>query len=466
LKDNKKKEKESLGAKIEQAIRRPPISKKCIREIIGEICNSEEYNLFFSKIRESTTHKRLFFLHRFDLFGVDTEIYLPYLYLTNIPEREDGKSKIPESSALQYVISKEANIARDGKKFLFSFLGIPESRVKEFGDDFKDIVAYFTILFIRSHENVIKLINAKKFNYKIMKSILKNYENISFSDVDKKLSEVFEGGEGDIDPVIRAKIEKIVFQILSGGVRNIAYFAESSQKMIPNIMLSFHLPSRIWLSTILTKTRLTIDDYINILNDLYINKLIDNKSTVFWCENCILENFSYDEHYGRIAPSKITTKKCLNCGRTQSYSSIFLLDGLLRDAIFSKDGFLSVYFGWLLKKEEIPFNIGEYSLEYENDFIINNNALVECKMFKSEKDKIAIKSEFESSLVQMREHLNSLSKDKKQIKYAYLIWNRYENPKELVERAKAKYKDLFKKYNFKVFGPDDIEDLISELKKK
>jgi hypothetical protein len=452
-------------AKIEQIIRHPAISEMSVSEIVDKIYISGGHTLFFSKIRESQTHGRLFFLHRFDLFGVDSEIHLPYFYLTNIPKRGRSEEKVPESRALQHVVSREV-IALDGKDFLFSFLGIPESRATKFGDDFKDILAYFTISFIRSNEDLIHLINTKEFNYKIMKSILKDYENISFDNVGKELSGAFKGEEWEIDPVIRSKIEKISFQVVSGVTRNITHVIESSRKMIPNIMLSFHVSSGLWLSTILTKTHLTIDDYVNILNDLYINKLIENKSTIFWCENCSLESPSYDEHHGRIAPSKITKNKCLNCNRTQSYSSLFLPDDLLREAIFSKDGFLSVYFGWLLKKEAILFNVGEYSSDYENDFVINNNTLVECKMFKSEKDKIAIKSELENSLVQIRNHLDSLNKDEKRIKYVYLIWNRYENPKESIDRVKTKYSELFENYDFKVFGPEDIDGLISQLKKR
>jgi len=399
---------------------------------------------------------------------VDSEIQLPYFYLTNIPKRGRGEKKVPESRALQHIVSREVDIdiARDGKDFLFSFLGIPESRATEFGGDFKDILAYFTILFIRSNEDLINLINAKGFDYKIMKSTLKDYGNISFDNVGKQVSEVFKGKEGEIDPAIKSKIEKIISQIVSGITRNITHFVESSRKMMPNMMLSFHVSSRIWLSTILNKTGLTIDDYVSILEDLYINKLIENKSTVFWCESCSLESPSYSEYHGRIAPSKITKNKCLNCGRALSYSSIFSLDELLRDAIFSRDGFLGVYFGWLLKKEKIPFIVDKYSSEYENDFIINNNILVECKMFRSERDEIAIKSEFESSLAQVRKHLDSLNKDEKQIKYAYLIWNRYESPKKFIDRVKTKYREIFEKYNFKAFGPENIEELILQLKRE
>ena len=305
-----------IETKIEKIIRYSTISKRHVREIIEKIYTSKEHNLFFLKIRESKIHRRLFFLHRFGIFGVDSEIQIPYFYLTNIPKRRRSEVKVPGSIALQHVVSREVNVTSDGKDFLFLFLGVPESHATKFERDFKDILAYFIILFIRSNKDLINLINAKEFNYKIMKSTLKDYENINFDSIGKELSEIFEGEKGEIDPVIRSKIEKIISQIISSVTRNITQFVESSRKMIPNVMLSFHVSSRIWLSTILTKTHLTIEEYVNILNDLYINKLIENKSTVFWCENCILESPSYDEHYGRIAPSKITKNKCLNCGRT------------------------------------------------------------------------------------------------------------------------------------------------------
>lgn len=458
--------KKSFEAKIEDIVRSPIISKRSTKEIIDDVHSSENHNLFFSKIRESKPHKRLFFLHRYDIFGANSEMQLPYFYLTNIPKIRRDKEKVPESRALQHVVSKEINVARDSRDFLFSFLGISKSSEKDFDEDFWDIIAYFTILFIRSNEELVNLINAKEFNYSIMKSILKDYKNISFDDTGKQLSEVFEGEEAKIDPVIRTKIEKIVSQIASGVARNIPQFAESSRKMMPDMMLSFHRLSRIWLSTILTKMSMEIEDYINILDDLYMNKLIENKSTVFWCENCSLETPSYSEHHGGIAPSIIIKNKCLKCSRILSYSAIFSLNEILKDAIFSKDGFLAVYFGWLMEKAEIPFTVSDYSLEYENDFIINNDTLVECKMFKSEKDKLAINSELENSLVQIRNHIFSLNKSSKKIEHAYLIWNRYEDPKESIGQVVAKYRELFKNYNFRVFGPEDLEELISELKSR
>jgi len=372
----------SLERKIERVMKRSLVSKRSTKEIIDEIYFSRDHSLFFSNLREQSAHKRLFFLHRFDLFGVSSEMQLPYFYLTSIPKRRE----ISESKVLRHVVLRELDVVRDGKDFLFSFLGIPESRTREFEEDFKDLLAYFIILIIRSNENLIRLISAKEFDYKIMKSVLKDYKDtISFDKVDKELSEIFKGEEGTIDPIIKSKIEKIISQVVSSIANNITGLLESSRKMIPNWMLSFHLSSRMWLSTILNKAKLTIKDYVDILDDLYLCNLIENKSTIFWCENCSLESPSYSEHHGRIAPSKITKNRCLNCGRIQSYSSIFSIDDLLRDAIFSKDGFLSVYFGWLLKKEVISFVLGEHSSEYENDFIINDNVLIECKMFRTEK---------------------------------------------------------------------------------
>ena len=109
-------EKESaLETKIERVLRRSLVSKRSTKEIVDEIYSSRDHSLFFSSIREHSAHKRLFFLHRFDLFGVSSEMQLPYFYLTDIWKREG----VSESKVLHHVVLREVDVVRDGKDFLF-----------------------------------------------------------------------------------------------------------------------------------------------------------------------------------------------------------------------------------------------------------------------------------------------------------------------------------------------------------
>ncbi|MCZ7406639.1 MAG: hypothetical protein O8C67_17155, partial [Candidatus Methanoperedens sp.] len=303
------------------------------------------------------------------------------------------------------------------------------------------------------------------FDYNIMKNVLKNYENTI--ELDAFLEEIgagFEEGKGEIDPIIKSKIEKLILLFASGLTKNVEKLIDNTSKMLPNFILSFHLSSSLWLNNLLAKSGLSFSEYLKILDDLYRYRLIENKDTIFWCENCSIENPSYTQHKGRIAPSKISRSKCLNCNKSQSYGSIFSLNQVLKEAILSKDGLLPVYFGWLLEKEEIEYEVGEYSGGYENDFIIKKSILVECKMFKAEKDAVAVRSEIDSSLSQIKKHINKLNSEGFEIQQAYLLWNRNNNEEELQMKLQTRYNELFKKYGFKIICPDKIEDIVNKMK--
>lgn len=92
-----------------------------------------------------------------------------------------------------------------------------------------------------------------------------------------------------------------------------------------------------------------------------------------------------------------------------------------------------------------------------------SDTLLECKMFKKEKDEMAIASELDNSLVQIEEHIDSLIRDKVQLKYVYLLLNRYENPKKIVNNLTGKFRNIFSKYKLRVFSPQNIEELIAKL---
>ena len=458
-------ENESLDLKIEKVVRASVQSEKSTKELIEDVISNRHLNIFFNQISSNPHHKRLLFLHRFDLFGIEDEMQLPYFHLCSPPVGEKELSTQAESTALQYVVSSEIEVVGNGKIILQTMFGIDENKWNIFSEDFKDVVAYFAIQFIRNNPNIKRLINAEKFDYQIMKEILKDYKNtIDFDTFGKEIESAFETDQGEIDPVIKSKIERLIIQIISGIMKNIEGVIESARKMMPNYILPLHLSSSLWLRNLLSRSGLSFQEYLNVLDELYRNRLIENKSTIFWCENCSLENPSYSEQHGRIAPSKISRNKCLNCNKSQSYASIFSLDRTLKEAIFSKDGLLSVYLGWILKNKGIEFEVGVYSGKYENDFIISKSILIECKMFKSEKDLVAVRSEMVNCFSQIKKHIKQLDLEGIEIKQAYLLWNRNDNAEELQRKLRSKYDQLFKKYELKIICPDEIEKAIEEMK--
>jgi len=444
----------SLDLRLEKAIKSSFISKKTAKELINDVSRFSNLIQFFNQFSNFPIYKRLLFLHRFDLFGIEDEMQMPYLHLCNpkIDERELIESG---ATALQHIVASESGAVNNFRSIWESMLGIDNQKSEEVSEDFKDIIAYYAIQFIRGNTNIKSLVNADEFDYYKMKEVLKNYNNT----FDLKSNE-------EIDPIIKAKIEKLSLLVTSGIMKNIDKFIDNTPKMLPNFILPFHLSSELWLRNILNKSGLSFKEYLSVLDELYRHRLIDNKNTIFWCENCSLENPSFTEYNGRIAPSKISKYKCINCNKLQSYGSIFSFNDILKEAILSKDGLLSVYFGWLLEKEEIEYKVGEYSGKYENDFILKKSILVECKMFKSDKDALAIRSEMDSSLSQIKKHINEMTSQGIEIKQAYLLWNRNIEEKEIQMKLQVKYKDLFEKYGFDVIYPDEIEEFVNEIKIK
>lgn len=69
---------ESLEGKIEKVVRSPFVSKRSTMELIKEATSFSNLNQFFNQLSNNPSYKRLIFLHRFDLFGIDNEINIPF----------------------------------------------------------------------------------------------------------------------------------------------------------------------------------------------------------------------------------------------------------------------------------------------------------------------------------------------------------------------------------------------------
>ncbi len=454
-----------LDVKIEKAIRKSSPSKKSTFDLINNFLSNRDLNIFFNHLSTNQHYKQLLFLHRYDLFDLEDEMLPLYFHLCSLSMGESELATQIEDPTLEYVISKESEAISNGMVFLQNLLALDEGQWDIFLEDIMDVVAYLSIYFIRYNQNIKNLVNAEIFDYETMKAVLKSYENtINFSSFIEETVSALETDQDVIDPIIKEKIFKLLTQVFSGFRKNLNLLIEDTDKFLPNFKLTYHLSSSILIKKLLSLSGLSFNEYTKFLDELYRNRLIENKSTIFWCENCSLENPSYSEHHGRIAPSKISRNNCLYCNQPQSYASIFSIDTTLKEAILSKDGLLSVYLGWLLKKEGIKFEVGGYTAKFENDFVIDNSILVECKMFKSNKDRVAIRSNLDSCFSQIKKHIKQLEKEGTKIQRAYLVWNRRETEKEIQNKLESKYMELFRKYSLKIICPDKIEELVEVIK--
>ncbi len=443
-------------------------STKKTKELISDVYNSPNLNQFFRLFSNNNNFKRLLFLHHLDLFSLEGELGLPYLHLCDLPKKTLKSHKEEGSKALQQLIVSSSTDLDNMNLYLQNIFNISGKELNSFQGRIKDIVSYFLVLFIRKNPKFIRLIENDEFNFTIMKSILQDYQEIIDFDNIIELNEIdvpsINTNKEVVDPVIIEMIKSMGIQIVKGMIRNIEGIMVKTKDIVSSMFIPFHLTSRLWLNSILNKSGLSLEEYISVLDELHRFQLIESKNMMSWCENCNLENPLITQRTGRIAPSKLAKDKCLNCLKNKSYASIFSFTDPLRDSLLTKDGILAVYFGWLLQIEGIDFKVDYYSKKYESDFVIKDSFLVECKMFRSQKDNISISSNLGNSLAKISKQIEDLKSKGIKIKKCYLLWNQWNDIKPLLKKFESKYNSLFEKYDFEMIYPDKIEEVVATIK--
>ena len=326
-------------------------------------------------------------------------------------------------------------------------------------DDIKDIAVYFLIEFIRRNPRLLELVNAPSFDYASMKRILKDYDGtVSFDPVLEMLTNSEPGGA---DPAVVKKMENLILAVVTAFSENLQSVLEGAHQVIPNLLLPFHLASAALIQKILKASGTDFDDYGTVLEGMYLKGLIQNESVVFWCQSCSVESPASEQRLGRIAPSKITKNRCLTCGKYQSYGSIYSLNEDLQEMFFCKDQLLAIYIGWMFAQKGIKFETGVSTSNYEHDFLLKHG-VVSVKVFKAEKDEIAIRSELDSALAQLEKHVKELEQEGRSIKWAWLVWNRH-GPVPDWPSLSQRYGTFLKKHSVVVLSPGQVSERVDSL---
>jgi len=438
-----------LGIEIDKAKKTIMLSTKSTIELIKEAVTDSNVSNFFRLLNNNADYMKFLFLHRFDLFGFGKDINLPHLHLCDMPK---GQKTDEESKTLkQLIVTNESYFEFDLDGLLQKFFGLDDQGWKYFVEKYRDITTYLNVLAFRKIPEFKQLVEMEEFNYPFMKSIVGDYQRI-----DEKL----EIEEQEIDTVILEMIRSLFAQFVRSAMSNIEGILTKSKEIGSFLYVPSHLSARIWIDNLLNLTDLEFTSYINLLDDLYRNNLIDARSILSWCENCSLENQLLTQTIGRIAPSKISRDKCLNCQKIKSYAAIFAFTDLFREIMLCNDGILAVFFGWLLEVNKIEYVFGKYSSNREIDFIINNSILVEIKTLRVQRDTVTLFSNFENALNQLRKQISDLKEEGIKIKKCYLLWNQWIEFNLNKISVPAKYKDLIKKYNIEIIDPLKIEKII------
>lgn len=368
-----------------------------LKKLLEEIDKSNELALFFTNLwKQDSTQARLFFLHREQLFPSEGKIILLYIFWSNVQEERE-RSILDITTELEEIKRQQA----------WSKLGF-----EKLLNGVKDLIAYGAIKVIRENDAIKKLVLDEVFSFRKMKEMLGDYTKINFDVLKQEDIE----SVPELDSIVKASVMRFMKTFDPAKLIE----ALSSTSGIASTLPLMGIPH---LNKMLEITGMDLDEYTDIINELYVLKLISNSQTLFWCEHC-LDTPQIFVSTSKIDPDHLKMK-CLKCKKQMLVSSMYNIDGSLKKCVLFRDGLLAVALGWLFNQRKIKWDFSVHN-KYENDFICetkNGKILFECKAHFIPKDERSFEGQLQQDLNLLITHVQTLSKEGTDLKKVYLVYN-------------------------------------------
>jgi hypothetical protein len=410
-----------------------------LKRLLEEINKKNEMILFFKNLwKENSIQAKLFLLHREQLFYSEDKVIFPYIFWSNVQKENERKTVLKIATELEEIKRQQA-LNRLGFETLLNGM--------------KDLFAYYLIKVIRANDDLKRLILDKAFSFRKMKEILGNYDKINL--------DVLNQEEIENIPELSAVIKRNVIRFKRNFDFTKLFEILSSISGITTTLPLMGIPHQ---NKLLKITGIKHDEYTDLINELYVLKLIANFQTLFWCERCLDAPQIFVTLSG-IDPDHMQMK-CPKCRKSMLVSSIYNVDNLLKNCILFRDGLLVVALGWLFNQKKVKWNFSVHN-KYENDFICetkDGKMLFECKMHMIPKDERSFKGQLEKDLNLLIAHVQTLLKEGILFKNVYLVYNydleEYYNEVEKI-LGLPKLKENITKYKIKPIGFPEILSVLN-----
>ncbi len=433
--------------------------------VLNDIKRNAELSWFFKHLWvPDLTLAKLFFAHRAQLFPTEGSVSLPLLFWDNLEADQLQPSDIA-------VVKTAAELGAIKSNQWYTMI---QKIFKNLFGAFKDLVLYFLIEFIRRNEQLCKLVESEKFSFRIMKETLTNYETLDlelFDQFQEKGSKFKELADFEIDdPIAKSKLKQVAETIEDSFLGNVSEIVPGFVRVLSDYATLLAPVYYGWHKHLvqLRKTQdVSPEEYTRILSNLYTLDLVQNISTFVWCRSCRDSPQIY-QSASQISPDHLKMA-CLNCEREMDIGSIFRLHETIPNCILSQDGLLCIAVAWLLDKREIAYKYAQKGTS-EYDFICTipkGTVLIECKMFRTDREEPAVVTNLEQGIIQMVRHVEELRTEGMDIVGMHLFCN-YESDILLnaVETLKQKPKSgkRIQDYNIVITSYADIPDLLKAFK--
>jgi hypothetical protein len=345
---------------------------------------------------EDDVYRRFFFAHRDLLFARieegDLHATIPLLFFGTEPSE-------PEEQVL--VTAGESRTAQ------LDVLGEPtEKKVDEISQDAKTAAYLLVLRFVARNPALKALLDQGEPSWAAVAKA------IATTPLMLDIFEEFKPGPASpgADKVFYEKSRRyaawIKDVVRKGDVVKYASAVDLSNNLIP-----IYGPCRAHLADLLDARDLEVDEHRGILQGLYLQRMITNVGTTFWCARC-QDDVTMLTSRSRIAPEQLVLP-CPKCTTTMHVATLYEPNALIHEACFSTDGMLGVAIGWLLSTRGITFQSGSYARDQELDFrfeVGGQRILLEAKMHKTGKDDEAVQRHLSGDVSQAARHAEEIKK--------------------------------------------------------
>lgn len=410
-----------------------------LKKLLEESCKSNELTLFLTNLwKEDSTQARLFFLNREQLFPSEEKVTVPYIFWSNVKEERE-RSILDITTELEQIKRQQA----------WSKLGL-----EKLLNGVKDLIAYGAIKVIRENDAIKRLILDEVFSFRKMKEMLGDYTKINFDVLKQEDIE----SVPELDSIMKGSIVRFIKTFDPTKLIE----ALSSTSGIASTLPLMGIPH---LNKILEITGVDQDEYTDVINELYVLRLISNSQTLFWCEHC-LDTPQIFVTTSQIDPNHLKMK-CPKCKKQMLASSMYDINGLLKKCVLFKDGLLAVALGWLFDQRKIEWDFSVHD-SYENDFICeteNGKILFECKMHFIPKDERSFEGQLQQDLSLLIDHVQTLSKEGCHLNKVYLVYNYdlgdySDEVKRILDRPKLRRG--ITQYKIEIIGFPEVTSVLEE----
>ena len=414
------------------------------------------HDAFFSKLWEMEAYQKVFFAHRRTLFpSIDSEgsfhAPLPMLYAGSLPA--------PRSIHVLEAFKEVNEVTRDG------LLRGLEHKLDNLATDVKVLAIFLILRFITKNPDLRSLLESCTPSWpevaKVVASTNIDLDIFGEFSRDDSLDNATSASDGTTvlpqrDHVLGGKIAFYTDELRgflgSGNASKLLDFADRN-----SLHDVYQKLCREHCVKLLQRRNIDPKEYTIVLADLYLKKLIDNTSTLFWCKSCHDDPCVITSR-ARLSPQQ-SRLKCPKCDKKMLWATVYNTHQVIRDSCFAKDGCLGIATRWLLQKRQIKFQEGSYTnRDFELDFrftIGERRILLECKMHKTYKDTETIERNVSGAVKQAARHAEAILQENSDALTDVWVLTNFDLVRHGagIQKAMATRRKEVQKYNIQVLDP-------------